>query len=146
MEENDNKELNPRRDFLKTTALGIAATAAVATCGSAACSCKKPTDATGETGEKVTLLSPDGELVQIDTGHLKYVPKNVVVSKEEARQGIPGRKFVMVIDLAKCANAGKCKKACSKMHYLPPEKSYIKIEKMSKLKSLSSQELKTLLE
>jgi Fe-S-cluster-containing dehydrogenase component len=130
MEANDNKEINPRRDFLKTTVLSVAATAAVATCGSAACSCKKPVDVSGETGEKVTLLSPDGELVQVDTGHLKYVPKNVVVSKEEARQGIPGRKFVMVIDLARCKNARKCVKACQKMHHLPEEKEWLQVRYM----------------
>ncbi len=45
METHDKKELNPRRDFLKTTVLSVAATAAAATCGSAACSCKN-TDAT----------------------------------------------------------------------------------------------------
>ncbi|HXR80454.1 MAG TPA: 4Fe-4S dicluster domain-containing protein, partial [Saprospiraceae bacterium] len=130
MEPNDNNELNPRRDFLKSTALGIAATAAVAACGSASCSCKKPTDTSGETGDKVTLLSPDGELVQVDTGHLKYVPKNVVVSKEEARQGIPGRKFVMVIDLARCKNARKCVTACQKMHHLPEEKEWLQVRLM----------------
>jgi molybdopterin-containing oxidoreductase family iron-sulfur binding subunit len=130
MEELDKKELNPRRDFLKSTAITVAATAAVAACGSAVCSCKKATDATGETGEKVTLLSPDGELVQVDTGHLKYVPKNVVVSKEEARQGIPGRKFVMVIDLARCKNARKCVSACQKMHHLPEEKEWLQVRLM----------------
>jgi molybdopterin-containing oxidoreductase family iron-sulfur binding subunit len=130
MEEQDKKELNPRRDFLKTTAISVAATAAVAACGSAACSCKKATNAANETGEKVTLLSPDGELVQVDTGHLKYVPKNVVVSKEEARIGIPGRKFVMVIDLARCKNARKCVKACQKMHHLPEEKEWLQVRLM----------------
>ncbi|HYJ37182.1 MAG TPA: 4Fe-4S dicluster domain-containing protein, partial [Chitinophagaceae bacterium] len=41
-----------------------------------------------------------------------------------------GKKFVMVIDLSRCKNAGKCKTACSKMHYLPEDRSYIKINKM----------------
>jgi len=37
---------------------------------------------------------------------------------------------VMVIDLSKCKNAGKCRNACSKMHYLPKDRSYIKVNKM----------------
>ena len=96
--ENTNKEnLNQRRDFLKTAALGVTAAA----CGSAMCGCGKNDSTIAETGDKVTLLSPDGELVSIDSSHLRPVPKNIPVSYEEARQGIPGRKFVMVIDLAK---------------------------------------------
>lgn len=126
MEADEFLGLNPRRNFLKTTAITVAAAA----CGSAACSCKKPAEGMDETGEKVTLLSPDGELVQVDTGHLKYVPKGVVVSAEEARQGIPGRKFVMVIDLARCKNARKCVTACQKMHHLPEEKEWLQVRLM----------------
>src|SRR5690606_3048168 len=111
---------NPRRDFIK--AAGITVTAAA--CGSAACSCKKPE------GEKVVLLSPDGELVQVDSSHLKYVHKTVGVSTEEARKGIPGRKFVMVIDLARCNNARKCVTACQKMHHLPEEKEWLQVKLM----------------
>lgn len=126
MEADEFLGLNPRRNFLKTAAVTVAAAA----CGSAACSCKKPEVGTEETGEKVTLLSPDGELIQVDTGHLKYVPRNVVVSKEEARQGIPGRKFVMVIDLARCKNARKCVTACQKMHHLPEDKEWLQVRLM----------------
>jgi molybdopterin-containing oxidoreductase family iron-sulfur binding subunit len=54
----------------------------------------------------------------------------MVLSQHNVREGVPGKKFVMVIDLAKCKNAGKCKSACSKMHYLPVDRSYIKINKM----------------
>ncbi len=126
MEAEELLGLNPRRNFLKTTALGVTAAA----CGSAACSCKKPEEGHMETGEKVTLLSPDGELVQIDSGHLRYVHKTVGVSREEARVGIPGRKFVMVIDLARCKNARKCVHACQKMHHLPEDKEWLQVRYM----------------
>lgn len=116
---------NPRRDFLKTTAIGLT----VAACGSAICSCKSTPDG-AETGEKIALLSPDGELVHVDSSHLKYVPKTVAVSKEEARRGIPGRKFVMVIDLARCKNARKCVTACQKMHHLPEDKEWLQVRLM----------------
>jgi molybdopterin-containing oxidoreductase family iron-sulfur binding subunit len=53
-----------------------------------------------------------------------------MISDHNVRLGVPGKKFVMVIDLSKCKNAGKCRKACSKMHYLPKDRSYIKVDKM----------------
>ncbi len=38
------------------------------------------------------------------------------VSNDEARKGIAGKKFVMVIDLARCKNLKKCQSACNHMH------------------------------
>ncbi len=118
----EEEEANPRRDFLITSALGVAAAA----CGSAVCSCKSKSPSEGE---KVQLLSPDGELVEIDSSELRYAHKSIV-SAEEARIGIPGRKFVMVIDLARCNNARKCVTACQKMHHLPEEKEWLQVKLM----------------
>ena len=128
MENPNNESLNPRRDFIKTAALGVT----VAACGSAMCGCGKNEEKQSESGEKVTLLSPDGELVTIDSSHLRQqmVHKTVGVSREEARNGIPGRKFVMVIDLARCRNARKCVSACQKMHHLPEEKEWLQVKLM----------------
>ena len=42
-------------------------------------------------------------------------------------KGLPDRKFVMVIDLAKCKNARKCVDACQEGHYLPKDHEWIKI-------------------
>ena len=124
--ENTNKEKdNDRRDFIKLTALGVAAAA----CGSTFCSCGGGQVETSE-GEKVQLLSPEGEMVEIDKKHLKHVHKTVGVSMEEARKGIPGRKFVMVVDLAKCNNARKCITACQKMHHLPEDKEWLQVKLM----------------
>ncbi|MDX1409618.1 MAG: 4Fe-4S dicluster domain-containing protein, partial [Saprospiraceae bacterium] len=58
------------------------------------------------------------------------VHKTVGVSREEARKGIPGRKFVMVIDLARCRNARKCVIACQKMHHLPEETEWLSVKLM----------------
>ncbi|HLF63203.1 MAG TPA: 4Fe-4S dicluster domain-containing protein [Saprospiraceae bacterium] len=123
MQDTNEEKSNPRRDFLITGALGVAAAA----CGSAVCSCKNKSSAEGE---KVKLLSPDGELVEIDSSELRYVHKTVGVSTEVARKGIPGRKFVMVIDLARCKNARKCVTACQKMHHLPEEKEWLQVKLM----------------
>lgn len=122
-ERHDLESGNLRRDFLRNAALGLTAAA----CGSAACSCGGKEKAEGE---KVVLLSPEGELVTIDSSHLRQAPKTVAVSNEEARQGIPGRKFVMVIDLAKCKNARKCVTACQKMHHTPEPVEWLSVRLM----------------
>jgi Fe-S-cluster-containing dehydrogenase component len=111
-----------RRNFLRAGALGL-----VAACGSAACSCNQPPK---ETGEKMKLLTQDGEMVEIDSHHMHHIHKTVGVSRDEARNGIDGKKFVMVIDLAKCKNARKCISACQKMHHLPEDKEWIEIKLM----------------
>jgi Fe-S-cluster-containing dehydrogenase component len=116
-----------RRNFLKTAAV---ASVAAATCGSAcSCSGKKQEQATSA-GKKVKLLSPDGQLVEVDSSMLHQHGHAMQVSRDEARNGIPGRKFVMVIDLARCKNARKCVTACQKMHHLPEEKEWLSIKLM----------------
>src|SRR6185503_15787510 len=114
-----------RRDFLKTAAIATIATTA---CGSLACSCGSKHQ--HESGEKVKLLSQDGKIVEIDSKHIDHGNHMVMASKAQARQGIPGRKFVMVIDLARCKNARKCVSACQKMHHLPKEKEWLSVRLM----------------
>ncbi|MDP4262501.1 MAG: 4Fe-4S dicluster domain-containing protein [Bacteroidota bacterium] len=118
-----------RRDFIKTAAI---ATVAATACGSLACSCSSKHEPP-KTGEKVKLLSQDGEIVEIDSSHLdhgNHMTMAVKASKKQAREGIPGRKFVMVIDLARCKNARKCVSACQKMHHLPEDKEWLTIKLM----------------
>lgn len=82
-----------------------------------------------ESGEKVQLLSPEGKIVEVDKAHLKPVPE-IYISPKEARQGIEGKKFVMVIDLARCKNLRKCHDACEHHHHLTDEKVWLKVLKM----------------
>ena len=89
-------------------------------------------DSVEETGTKVKLLSPEGEIVEIDSGYLKPIPE-VNIAPDQAREGIPGRRFVMVIDLARCKNLRKCHDACDKMHHCGPEKEFLKVLKMQAL-------------
>jgi Fe-S-cluster-containing dehydrogenase component len=49
---------------------------------------------------------------------------------DSARVGTPGRKWIMVIDLAKCDGCGACTVACSKMHFVPPDRQWIKVLRM----------------
>jgi Fe-S-cluster-containing dehydrogenase component len=124
MRNSGNKTENARRDFIKLGALGAAATA----CGGIFSSCGDQPESGAD--DKVKLLSPDGELVEVDTKHLKPVHKTVGVSQEEARKGIPGRKFVMVIDLARCNNARKCITACQKMHHTSENVEWLQVKLM----------------
>jgi Fe-S-cluster-containing dehydrogenase component len=102
----------------------------------AGCSSKKdPFTAAGEqetiaSGEKVKLLSVDGEIIEVDKAFLKPVPDLPTVSHREERRGIPGKKFVMVIDLSRCKNLKKCQQACHHMHHLHSGHNWLKIYPM----------------
>ncbi|MFI5222299.1 MAG: 4Fe-4S dicluster domain-containing protein [Bacteroidia bacterium] len=122
MEENKKS----RREFL---AAGLLA-AGVA----AGCSSKNnpfaPDENVQPTGEMVKLLSVDGQIIEVDKAYLKPVPEMPPVSNSEARKGIEGKKFVMVIDLSRCKNLKKCQSACNHMHHLHPGHSWIKVHSM----------------
>ncbi len=122
--ENENQKDASRRKFLKDISSGTALAVSGLALYSLS-SCK------GSSEEKTTLLTQDGKLVQ--------VPKSEIEEMEhlyrgappaEARMGIPGKKFVMVVDLAKCKNARKCVNACDKHHNLTPDRPYIKVLEM----------------
>jgi len=84
-------------------------------------------------GDTVKLLSQDGELVEVDREYLKvptHMHAGLLNKSTTGREAIPGKKFVMVIDLGRCRNALKCVTACQKMHYLPEEKEWVKIKLM----------------
>ncbi len=53
-----------------------------------------------------------------------------VLSQHEQRVGVPGRKFVMVVDLSRCKNARKCVTACQKWHYRPEETEWLTVKLM----------------
>ena len=118
-----------RRTFLST---GIVAALASVVGG---CSGNKNpfTDYAGEevkaSGKIVKLLSVDGEIIEIDQAFLKPVPV-VHVSNKEERKGIAGKKFVMVIDLARCKNVGACRTECNHAHQLNPGQNWIKVLEM----------------
>lgn len=90
--------------------------------------CSNDEKAKSASGEKVKVLTHDGQLMEVDKDSVSHIKP--VITDEEARKGIPGKKFVMVIDLAKCDGCGKCTKACSKMHYLPSNKQWIPVLEM----------------
>ncbi|MBI2968306.1 MAG: 4Fe-4S dicluster domain-containing protein [Bacteroidetes bacterium] len=127
--EKENQNENSRRNFLKGSLIaGAAATAAGAGLFS---SCSKEEEV--PTGAKVKLLSPDGKLVEVDSSHLQHCGAGA--PPEEARKGIPGKKFVMVIDLSRCKHALKCEQACKAAHHLQPGQDWIKVFRMQDSKN-----------
>lgn len=111
---------NSRRDFLKVSA--------VAACSAAACACSGSSLQQEGKEKTIKLLSPEGEIIEVAQGQIG--PSIPPVPRKEAREGIPGRKFVMVIDLAKCKNARNCVTACQKMHYQPEDKEWMQVKLM----------------
>jgi molybdopterin-containing oxidoreductase family iron-sulfur binding subunit len=123
--EKENTEGSQRRKFLKFGLLAGGAT--IAGWGIQQ---KLHADTIPESGKKVKLMTADGKLVEVDSNHMKQHIAESAISNIEAREGIEGKKFVMVIDLARCANARKCVEGCQKMHHKRPPVEWIKVKKM----------------
>lgn len=69
----------------------------------------------------VPALTPAGKVVCAQ-GDANYpMPP---AAEPTGRNGVPGRKWVMVQDLAKCDGCGKCTEACAKMHFSPAGRQY----------------------
>ncbi|PKP45102.1 MAG: hydrogenase [Bacteroidetes bacterium HGW-Bacteroidetes-12] len=117
--EKDNKK--SRRKFLK---LGVKL-GAIASIGTVAVA--KAIDNENKE-EMVELMSTDGNIIQVPASEVQEVatkPENY-----NSREGFPNKKFVMVVDLAKCKNALKCQQACNKGHYITGENAWLKVYKM----------------
>jgi Fe-S-cluster-containing dehydrogenase component len=73
-------------------------------------------------------------------GHSMEMPRATlaVLTSEEVRQGIPGRKWIMVIDLAKCDGCGTCTVACNKMHHTPADRQWIRVFRMQDAETTAS--------
>ena len=125
MQTSMNTETSSRREFI---AAGLLAGLA------AGCSSKNPFAPQGEdvkaSGEMVQLLSVDGEIIEVDKAFLKPVPDVPHVSNAEERKGIPGKSFVMVIDLSRCKNLRKCQASCNHVHNVHPGQNWIKVHSM----------------
>jgi Fe-S-cluster-containing dehydrogenase component len=109
-----------RRDFLRTGLLAAGAVAAGGAVAKAVASAKRIT---------LPVLTPHGTIAQITVDHplpqLSQV--TAAAASARARTGIPGKRWVMVIDLGKCDGCGKCTTACGKMHFIPPDRQYIPV-------------------
>ena len=112
-----------RREFIKKSllVLGGVATGAAA---SKALGSAVAASATAGTGPMVPAMTADGRMVQV-LAHSAAPKSNAAV-----RQGVPGRKWVMVIDLAGCDGCKTCTKVCGKAHFIPGDREWIRVFKM----------------
>jgi Fe-S-cluster-containing dehydrogenase component len=77
-------------------------------------------------GRKQVLLTQDNKLVEVDSLELKAHEKSPLNKLQaEGREGIPGRRWVLVVDLARCRNARRCISACQEAHQLRPEQYHL---------------------
>ena len=118
---NDDSNKSSRRRFLKDGLLfGTGALAVSPILNSCAEERTMPQD-------MVKVLTPDGKVLEVDRANLKEVNGTQLATTKEAIEGLPGRKFVMVIDLAKCKNARKCTEACQESHDLAKDQEWLRI-------------------
>ncbi|NQW36931.1 MAG: 4Fe-4S dicluster domain-containing protein [Flavobacteriales bacterium] len=129
---NDNK--NSRRKFLdKGIKFGLIT--ALGGIGLSKIPSKLDAKPKNLSGDKMELMTTDGTLIQVDSSEVIEVAHSEDHDKKyNVREGIPNRKFVMVIDLAKCKNALKCVSACNKHHYITGENAWLKVHKMQESK------------
>ena len=79
-------------------------------------------------GDKEKLLNSNNELVEVDSAYISTLNKNLAKNhNSESRKGLPGKKFVLVVDLAKCKNARKCMDKCQAVHQLRPEQHHLNV-------------------
>ena len=122
----DKESLKSRREFLSAGLLaGLAAG-----CTRVTPFTPQAEDQVVASGVSVQLLSPGGEVIEVDSAYLKPVPELPALLSSEVRKGIAGKKFVMVIDLSRCKNLKKCQASCNKMHMLPEGHNFIKVHSM----------------
>ena len=117
------KTTNKRRSFIQ---YGLASGAVVLAGATAFFQKIKKTNASTD---KVKLLTTEGNVVEVDKTEVNE-PCSHPVSRSEARIGIKGKKFVMVVDLSRCKNARKCISSCEKAHHIPHDRPFIKVLRM----------------
>ena len=134
--EDQNK--NSRRKFLdKGLKLGLAT--AIGGVGLTKIASELNAKSKNKTGELMELMTTDGTLIQVDSSEVIEIEHSHDEDKKyNIREGMPNRKFVMVVDLAKCKNALKCVSACNKHHYITGDNAWLKVHKMQESKDTAS--------
>ena len=112
---------NSRRDFIRKVTLAGAVTV---TGGAAVYSGHRFEKAKHREG-MVRVLTEDNRLVEIPVEQMRDFKPDLKMLQTRGREGIAGRRWVMVIDLSKCRNARKCVEACQSAHQLRPYEYHI---------------------
>ncbi|PCI06938.1 MAG: hydrogenase [Flavobacteriaceae bacterium] len=133
----ENKNNNTRRKFLdKGLKLGFVSI--IGGFGLSKLISKSSAQSKSSTSEKIELMTTDGTLIQVDSSEVVEIEHSTNHEKKyNVREGMPNRKFVMVVDLAKCKNALACQSACNKGHYITGDNAWLKVYKMQESKETS---------
>jgi Fe-S-cluster-containing dehydrogenase component len=110
-----------RRDFIKKA--GISGAAVIA--GAAAIYSGFRHEKSKHESGMVKVLTDDNRLVEVPADQVKGYKPDPKRLQIRGREGITGKKWVMVIDLSKCRNARKCIQACQAAHHLRPYEYHI---------------------
>ncbi len=110
-----------RRDFLKKA--GIIGAASVAGAGAIYSGYKF--EKAKSDGKTIKVLTEDNRLAEVPADQVMDRKRNLKTLQTKGREGIPGRRWVMVIDLSRCRNARKCVNACQSAHHLRPYEYHI---------------------
>lgn len=85
-------------------------------------------------GDKIKILTANNELLEVEreaaVKSVKEAKLDLTEYQKKGREGIPGKRWVMVLDLSKCRNARKCMAACIGAHHLRSEQSHMNVLKM----------------
>ena len=126
----EDKNKSSRRKFLDK-GLKVGLVSALGAIGLSKITSKLNAKTDNRSREVMELMTTDGTLIEVDTSEVVEVKKTKNHGmKYDLREGMPNRKFVMVIDLAKCKNALKCQVACNKHHYITGDHAWLKVYKM----------------
>lgn len=79
--------------------------------------------------EMVELMDTNGNLVKVPVSKVEE-HSTLKGDDYDPREGFPNKKFVMVIDLARCKNALKCQESCNKNHFVSGDNAWVKVYKM----------------
>lgn len=121
-----------RREFLRQSLLAISAAAAGAavTKGASAVASTDGHHHEAEPASTTPALTPEGKLVQVPAEAVAHAHNALPPSDPRVRVGVPGRKWVAVIDLSKCDGCKACTAWCQKMHATPTDREWIRVFKM----------------
>ena len=132
-----DKKKKSRRDFIdKGLKLGFVSV--ITGIGLSKLVSKANASSTSGSNQKVELMTTDGHLIEVDSSEVVEVEHSHDHTKKyNVREGMPNKKFVMVVDLAKCKNALSCQSACNKHHYITGDNAWLKVYKMQESKETS---------
>lgn len=124
----ENKKGDSRRKFLDN-GLKIGLITAIGGIGLTKLATNLSAQSQNASGDKMQLMTTDGKLIEVDSSQVEE-HSTLKGDNYNPREGFANRKFVMVVDLARCKNAKKCQESCNKNHFITGDNAWLKIYKM----------------